>query len=141
MDGLSGYNQRRLAEKDQKKTSFITGRETFCAKVMPFGSAVIFHEMMYRLCGLHSSQIQDKGQLHRSPPISLREASKIKEHGAAFALAYSHVCLDLVEIDEPAETVVRLPKVVEQKIPAYLELIGEELVVATLDCSGWLSCR
>ncbi|GKG14742.1 hypothetical protein Tco_0354342, partial [Tanacetum coccineum] len=26
----------------------------------------------------------------------------------------------------PAETVVRLPEVVEQKIPAYLELIGEE---------------
>jgi hypothetical protein len=39
MEGFSGYNQRRLAEKDQKKTSFITGRETFCAKVMPFGSA------------------------------------------------------------------------------------------------------
>ncbi|GJX27024.1 hypothetical protein Tco_0233320 [Tanacetum coccineum] len=44
----------------------------------------------------------------------------------------SHVGLDLVETGEPAETVVRLPEVVEQKIPAYLELIGEELVVATL---------
>nr|GEV74342.1 ATP synthase subunit beta, chloroplastic [Tanacetum cinerariifolium] len=43
-----------------------------------------------------------------------------------------HVVLDLVETGEPAETVVRLPEVVEQKIPAYLELIGEELVVATL---------
>ena len=40
--------------------------------------------------------------------------------------------LDLVETGEPAETVVRLPEVVEQKRPAYLELIGEELVVATL---------
>nr|GFA81494.1 hypothetical protein [Tanacetum cinerariifolium] len=40
--------------------------------------------------------------------------------------------LDLVETGEPAETVVRLPEVVEQKIPAHLELIGEELVVATL---------
>ncbi|GJZ04458.1 hypothetical protein Tco_0537733 [Tanacetum coccineum] len=44
----------------------------------------------------------------------------------------NHVGLDLVETGEPAETVVRLPEVVEQKIPAYLELIGEELVVATL---------
>ncbi|GJQ94630.1 retrovirus-related pol polyprotein from transposon TNT 1-94 [Tanacetum coccineum] len=43
-----------------------------------------------------------------------------------------HVGLDLVETGEPAKTVVRLPEVVEQKIPAYLELIGEELVVATL---------
>ncbi|GJY52163.1 ribonuclease H-like domain-containing protein [Tanacetum coccineum] len=34
-----------------------------------------------------------------------------------------------------AETVVRFPEVVEQKIPAYLELIGEELVVATLNSS------
>ncbi|GKE42362.1 hypothetical protein Tco_1469646, partial [Tanacetum coccineum] len=51
------------------------------------------------------------------PPISLREASKIKEHGA---------------MGEPVETVVRFPEVVEQKIPAYLKLIGEELVVATL---------
>lgn len=47
-------------------------------------------------------------------------------------MAYSHVGLDLVETGEPAETVVRLPEVVEQKIPAYLELIGEEPVVATL---------
>ncbi|GJZ20836.1 retrovirus-related pol polyprotein from transposon TNT 1-94 [Tanacetum coccineum] len=44
-----------------------------------------------------------------------------------------HVGLDLVETGEPAETVVRLLEVVEQKIPAYLELIGEELVVVTLD--------
>ncbi|GKA03338.1 hypothetical protein Tco_0676119 [Tanacetum coccineum] len=44
----------------------------------------------------------------------------------------SHVGLDLVETVEPAETVVKLPEVVEQKIPAYLELIGEELVVAKL---------
>ncbi|GJV21425.1 hypothetical protein Tco_1370445 [Tanacetum coccineum] len=44
----------------------------------------------------------------------------------------SHVGLDLVEMGKPVETVVRLPEVVEQKIYAYLELIGEELVVATL---------
>ncbi|GJT26989.1 retrovirus-related pol polyprotein from transposon TNT 1-94 [Tanacetum coccineum] len=44
----------------------------------------------------------------------------------------SHVGLDLVEMGEPAETVVRFPEVVEQKIPAYLKLIGEELVVTTL---------
>ncbi|GJY24172.1 hypothetical protein Tco_0397830 [Tanacetum coccineum] len=43
-----------------------------------------------------------------------------------------HVVLDLVETGKPAETVVRLPEVVEQKIPAYLELIVEELVVETL---------
>ncbi|GKB35417.1 hypothetical protein Tco_0880359 [Tanacetum coccineum] len=66
----------------------------------------------------------------------------LKNAGATYQRAMTaifhemiHVGLDLVETGEPAETVVRLPEVVEQKIPAYLELIGEELVVATL--TGW----
>jgi hypothetical protein len=37
MDGFSGYNQIRLAEEDQTKTSFITQWGTYCYQVMPFG--------------------------------------------------------------------------------------------------------
>ncbi|KAI3664621.1 hypothetical protein L1987_88412 [Smallanthus sonchifolius] len=59
----------------------------------------------------------------RTPPREPKERRKHRK---------SHVGLDLVETGEPAETVVRLPEVVEQKIPAYLELIGEEPLVATL---------
>ena len=38
MDAFSGYNQIRMDEADQKKTSFVTSQGLFCYKVMPFDS-------------------------------------------------------------------------------------------------------
>ena len=37
MDVFSGYNQIKIDEADQEKTSFITSQSLFCYKVMPFG--------------------------------------------------------------------------------------------------------
>ena len=37
MDALSGYNQIKMNEEDQEKTSFVTSQGLFCYKVMPFG--------------------------------------------------------------------------------------------------------
>ena len=37
MDTFSGYNQIRMDEADQEKTSFVTSQGLFCYKVMPFG--------------------------------------------------------------------------------------------------------
>ena len=37
MDAFSGYNQIRMDESDQEKTSFVTSQRLFCYKVMPFG--------------------------------------------------------------------------------------------------------
>ena len=37
MNEFSGYNQIRLAEEDQDKTSFTTPWGTYCYVVMPFG--------------------------------------------------------------------------------------------------------
>ena len=37
MDGFSGYNQIKLAEEDQEKTSFTTPWGTYYVVVMPFG--------------------------------------------------------------------------------------------------------
>ena len=37
MDAFSGYNQIRMAEEDQDKTTFITSQGLYCYKVMPFG--------------------------------------------------------------------------------------------------------
>ena len=37
MDAFLGYNQIKMDEADQEKTSFITSQELFCYKVMPFG--------------------------------------------------------------------------------------------------------
>ena len=37
MDAFSGYNQIRMDEVNQEKTSFITSQGLFCYEVMPFG--------------------------------------------------------------------------------------------------------
>ncbi|KAK0577568.1 hypothetical protein LWI29_035209 [Acer saccharum] len=37
MDAFSGYNQIMMHPADQDKTSFITGQDLYCYKVMPFG--------------------------------------------------------------------------------------------------------
>ena len=37
MDAFSRYNQIKIDEADQEKTSFITSQGLFCYKVMPFG--------------------------------------------------------------------------------------------------------
>ena len=37
MDTFSGYNQIKMDEANQEKTSFITSQDLFCYKVMPFG--------------------------------------------------------------------------------------------------------
>jgi len=37
MDAFSSYNQIRMHEADQEKTSFVTSQGLFCYKVMPFG--------------------------------------------------------------------------------------------------------
>ena len=37
MDAFSGYNQIKMDEANQEKTSFITNHGLFCYKVMPFG--------------------------------------------------------------------------------------------------------
>ena len=37
MDAFSGYNQIKMKEEDQEKTSFMTSQGLFCYKVMPFG--------------------------------------------------------------------------------------------------------
>ena len=37
MDVFSGYNQIKMDEANQEKTSFITSQDLFCYKVMPLG--------------------------------------------------------------------------------------------------------
>ena len=37
MEAFSGYNQIKMEEADQEKTSFVTSQRLFCYKVMPFG--------------------------------------------------------------------------------------------------------
>ena len=37
MDAFSGYNEIKMNEDDQERTSFVTSQGLFCYKVMPFG--------------------------------------------------------------------------------------------------------
>ena len=37
IDAFSGYNQIKMAPKDEKQIAFITDRGLFCYRVMPFG--------------------------------------------------------------------------------------------------------
>ena len=37
MDAFAGYNQIQMASKDEEHTAFITDKDIYCYKVMPFG--------------------------------------------------------------------------------------------------------
>ena len=52
MDAFSGYNQIRMHEDDQEKTSFVTSQGLFCYRVMPFGlknAGVTYQRLMNRM--------------------------------------------------------------------------------------------
>ena len=52
MDAFSGYNQIKMNEEDQEKTSFITSQGLFCYKVMPFGlknAGTIYQRLMNKM--------------------------------------------------------------------------------------------
>ena len=54
MDAFSGYNQIKMKEKDQEKTSFITSQGPFCYKVMPFGlknARATYQRLMNKMFG------------------------------------------------------------------------------------------
>ena len=52
MDAFSGYNQIRMHEDDQEKTSFVISQGFFCYRVMPFGlknAGVTYQRLMNRM--------------------------------------------------------------------------------------------
>ena len=52
MDTFLGYNQIRMDEADQEKTSFVTNQGLFCYKVMPFGlknAGVTYQRLMNKM--------------------------------------------------------------------------------------------
>ena len=73
MDGYSGYNQIKLAARDQSKTSFTMPWGTFCYTVMPFGlknagatyqraMAIIFHDQMRKIMDAYVDDILVKSK-------------------------------------------------------------------------------
>ena len=52
MDTFFGYNQIKLDEADQEKTSFVTSQGLFCYKVMPFGlknTGITYQRLMNKM--------------------------------------------------------------------------------------------
>ena len=52
MDAFSGYNQIRMHEDDQEKTSFVTSQGLFCYRVMPFSlknACVTYQRLMNKM--------------------------------------------------------------------------------------------
>ena len=52
MDAFSGYNQIRMGEIDQEKTSFVTSQGLFCYKIMPFklkNAGVMYQRLMNKM--------------------------------------------------------------------------------------------
>ena len=52
MDAFSSYNQIKMKEEDQEKTSFVTSQGLFCYKVMPFGlknAGATYHRLMNKM--------------------------------------------------------------------------------------------
>ena len=52
MDAFFGYNQIKLDEANQEKTSFVTSQGLFCYKLMPFGlknAGAIYQRLMNRM--------------------------------------------------------------------------------------------
>lgn len=73
MDCFSGYNQIRIKEEDQHKTSFIMTRGTFCYNMMPFMlknawatyqrvMTTIFHDMIHKILENYMDDILSKSK-------------------------------------------------------------------------------
>ena len=92
MDEFSGYNQIRLAEEDQDKTSFTTPWGTYCYMVMPFGlknasatyqraMMAIFHDMIHIDMKVYVDDILVKSRTRAEhPQASARILQRSREH-------------------------------------------------------------
>ena len=52
MDAFSGYNQIKMEEDDQERTSFVTSQGLFCYKIMSFGlknAGVTYQRLMNKM--------------------------------------------------------------------------------------------
>ena len=92
MDGFSGYNQIKLVEENQEKTSFITPWGTYYYVVMPFGLKnagatyqraimAIFHDMMYNYMEVYVDDILVKSKTREGHFEALRKVlSKARQY-------------------------------------------------------------
>ena len=81
MDAFLGYNQIKMNEEDQERTSFVTSQGLFCYKVMPFGlknAGAIYQRLMNKM---FSHQIGRNVQVYMDDMLvkSLRENNHLDD--------------------------------------------------------------
>ncbi|KAH9320363.1 hypothetical protein KI387_043959 [Taxus chinensis] len=93
MDGFSRYNQIKIFEQDQAKTTFITPWGTYCYVVMPFGlknvgatyqraMTYIFHDLIYKIVESYVDDLLAKAKKRCDHPEVLRIIlSRLIEYG------------------------------------------------------------
>ena len=64
MDAFTGYNQIKLEETDQEKTSFVTSQGIFCYKVILFGLKNVGATYQKLMKKMFSYQIGRNVQVH-----------------------------------------------------------------------------
>ena len=92
MDAFSGYNQIRLHEDDQEKTSFVTSQGLFCYSVMPFGlknAVATYQRLMNRM---FAPQIGRNVQVYVDNMLvkSRREEDHLEDLRETFDTLYSY---------------------------------------------------
>ena len=92
MDTFSGYNQIKLDETDQEKTSFVTSQGLFCYKVMPFGlknTGITYHRLMNKM---FAHQIRRNVQVYVDDMLvkSRREDNHLDDLKETFDTLYSY---------------------------------------------------
>ena len=81
MDAFLGYNQIKMNEEDQERTSFVTSQGLFCYKVMPFGlknAGAIYQRLMNKM---FSHQVGRNVQVYMDDMLvkSLRENNHLDD--------------------------------------------------------------
>ena len=92
MDTFSGYNQIKLDEADQEKTSSVTSQVLFCYKVMPFGlknTGITYQRLMNKM---FAHQIGRNVQVYVDDMLvkSRREDNHLDDLKETFDTLYSY---------------------------------------------------
>ena len=93
MDAFSGYNQIKMKEDDQERTSFATSQGLFCYKVMPFGlknAEATYQRLMNRM---FTHQIGRNIQVYVDDMLvkSLREKDHLNDLQETFDTLRSYI--------------------------------------------------
>ena len=92
MDAFSGYNQIKMNEEDQKRTSFVTSQGLFCYKVMPFelkNAGATYQRLMNKM---FAHQIRRNIQVYVNDMLvkSLRENNHLDDLQETFDTLWSY---------------------------------------------------